>query len=405
MRRPRVAVYHLLPPGGALRVADALVERTRDRIDYELFRIDLGRNDPVPNPTPDRPEQRVRRYRSRVPFRSSRIYAWTAVLPEVLRLERRIAADIDAGGFDYAVVHHQRFTQAPSLLGRLRTPTLYFVQEPRRAGFEYDLRPRGLGTGPQERLTRLPVAALDARIRAFDIAQTRAADRILCNSTHSAEYIWRAYGREAEVIRLGVDGSVFFPVEVNTENQVVAVGALDPSKGHELAIEAVAAVARTQRPRLLVVHPRGTDADRARLLDMAHDGDVELTFATGLTDAELAREYSRSQCTLLCGRVEPFGLTMVESLACGTPVVGLHEGGYREVVREGRWGYLVDRRPGNGSAALLAAAIEKVQAGSLPVAAQLRAEVLASHSWGSVVEHYLAAADALLMDWAEDHRA
>jgi len=46
--------------------------------------------------------------------------------------------------------------------------------------------------------------------------------------------------------------------------------------------------------------------------------------------------------TLCLSRLEPFGLTALESLCTGTPVVALGEGGFRETVVDGRNGYVVE---------------------------------------------------------------
>ena len=53
--------------------------------------------------------------------------------------------------------------------------------------------------------------------------------------------------------------------------------------------------------------------------------------------------------------MEPFGLVALEAMACGTPVIGVHEGGVRESVVEGVSGILVER----GSPEI-AAAIERL---------------------------------------------
>jgi glycosyltransferase involved in cell wall biosynthesis len=53
--------------------------------------------------------------------------------------------------------------------------------------------------------------------------------------------------------------------------------------------------------------------------------------------------YNRAKATVCANVLEPFGLVPLESMACGTPVIAVREGGLRESVRDGETGYLVDR--------------------------------------------------------------
>ena len=70
-------------------------------------------------------------------------------------------------------------------------------------------------------------------------------------------------------------------------------------------------------------------------------------FENNVAEDNLIKLYNRAKITL-CGAVmEPFGLTPIESMACGTPVVAVREGGLRESVAHGRVGYLSDRDPMN----------------------------------------------------------
>jgi len=53
--------------------------------------------------------------------------------------------------------------------------------------------------------------------------------------------------------------------------------------------------------------------------------------------------YQRAKCTLFTSQwEEPFGLVMIESLASGTPVIGLRRGAVPEVIKHGKTGFLVD---------------------------------------------------------------
>ena len=59
--------------------------------------------------------------------------------------------------------------------------------------------------------------------------------------------------------------------------------------------------------------------------------------------------------------MEPFGLTTLESLACGTPIVAVREGGFREVVVEGLNGVLVDPTPASVAEGLRSVVASGVQ--------------------------------------------
>jgi glycosyltransferase involved in cell wall biosynthesis len=94
--------------------------------------------------------------------------------------------------------------------------------------------------------------------------------------------------------------------------------------------------------------------DPAPLLEAAPSAARAATEVLGVgTEAEQSGRYGRAWVTVLPSEHEAFGLALVESLACGTPVVALKEGGGpAEIVRPGT-GYLCDR-----SAAALADACE-----------------------------------------------
>lgn len=59
-------------------------------------------------------------------------------------------------------------------------------------------------------------------------------------------------------------------------------------------------------------------------------------------DLELASLYSGAKGFVALSRDEDFGMTVVESMAYGTPVLAYHGGGYKETVVEGKTGVLID---------------------------------------------------------------
>ncbi len=388
-----VALYHHLPPGGADRAMYELVRHTNQDFDYILFNVDLGARDTFDDaqrsPIEDVvSEVRTERARS---GGGSRLGRWSVTVPSMLAAERRVAAAINADpSIEAVVAHHQRFLQAPSILSRVDVPSLYFVQEPRRRSFEYDLR----HSPANPTLAAAVTAPLEAWAKRHDIRQTRSATRLLCNSDHSREYIWRAYGRNATVNRLGVDANRFAlrPTCQVRDNEVVAVGSLDPTKGHDLAIAAVALLDPAIRPRMRIVHNRSDPATCEALVAQARAASVDLVLDNQVTEEELVALYQRAQAVLLTARVEPLGLTALEAMACGTPVVAVREGGYRETVIDDVNGVLTDRNP-----ASLSAGIARILAGGF--AAQddtIRKSVTSRYSWPDATAAYRTVLEELL---------
>jgi glycosyltransferase involved in cell wall biosynthesis len=182
------------------------------------------------------------------------------------------------------------------------------------------------------RLRALKTAAI-ARLRAWDLATASRPTRYLANSSAVAERIARHYGRPATVCHPPVDVEFFRPADRPPARGgfLLAVGALVPYKRLDVAI----AAARKLGRRLVLV---GRGPEEARLGALAQ-GRAEIR--AGL-DAEQLRELYRSCAAYLQPGEEDFGISAVEALACGAPVVALNRGGARDIVRDGVNGILCD---------------------------------------------------------------
>jgi glycosyltransferase involved in cell wall biosynthesis len=62
-----------------------------------------------------------------------------------------------------------------------------------------------------------------------------------------------------------------------------------------------------------------------------------------VSDDELVRLYNQALLVAYTPIMEPFGFVPLEAMACGTPVVGVREGGVRETVMHEQTGLLADR--------------------------------------------------------------
>ena len=131
---------------------------------------------------------------------------------------------------------------------------------------------------------------------------------------------------------LGVDSIVVNPpVDVESYSYQISAGyylstsRLEPYKRIESVIEAFKAM---PEKRLIVASGGG---DSARLKALAK-GNPNITFTGWLQFSELKSLVERCIATIYIPRDEDFGMSPVESMAAGKPVIGVNEGGVKETV-------------------------------------------------------------------------
>jgi glycosyltransferase involved in cell wall biosynthesis len=361
MRLPkRIAVVHNLPAGGAKRCLYEQLRIMRGRYSVEVFQLASPFNafmplEPFADKVHEFPLTRLvppgagiaKKIAGDLQFNRALRRAWRAV-----------ASAVNAGGFDLAFVHHCRVTQSPLVLPYLEVPSVYFCQEPPRALYEPSIaRPYDMGSAAG--LRGLVYRVRCAAFKRWDVENVAAATVIEVNSRYSAEVIYRTYGRDPVVCLLGVDTSTFRPLGVARERMVLSVGSLSPTKAHDLTIAALGRIPAERRPRLVLAGPVGKPdaAEELFLRELARDRGVEFEIVSFPDDEALCALYNRAWATVYVPRLEPFGLVPLESQACGTPVVGVAEGGVRETVVDGVTGILCER-----SAESCAAGIERLMA-------------------------------------------
>jgi len=168
--------------------------------------------------------------------------------------------------------------------------------------------------------TRALMPPVAAALRRWDRRTAAGVHHFVAISRFVAERIRRAYGREADVIYPPVDVSRF-RFEETQEDFYLVVSALTPYKRVDLAIEA----ANRLRARLVVV---GSGPEEKRLRRQAGP---TVQFLGWRSDAETAELYARCRA-LLFPTLEDFGITPLEAMASGRPVIALGRGGALETV-------------------------------------------------------------------------
>ncbi len=184
------------------------------------------------------------------------------------------------------------------------------------------------------------------------------ADRVLTTCPAEIEELTGIYGAQRSRLALvpcGVDIRTFRPIDRREARNelslpegptVVYVGRLVPRKGVDTLVEAFALLPRQLRARLVIVGGEpGAEgsAEVARLSTLAGKLEVaeRVTFTGSRPQQDLYRYYGAADVAVTVPHYEPFGMTPLEAMACGVPVVGSRVGGIKTSVVDGETGYLI----------------------------------------------------------------
>ena len=213
----------------------------------------------------------------------------------------------------------------------------------------------------------------------FDIEEQVAAnaDRVIAECPQDRDDLVRLY--HAAVERIAIVPAGFNPVEMQpigkaaarkhlgldpNERIILQLGRMVPRKGVDNVIRALGHLVHENRipARLLIVGGETAEPDPAkspelaRLMKIAQDAGVtEYVTFTGQRQRDVLKYYySAADVFVSTPWYEPFGITPLEAMACGTPVIGSNVGGIKYSVADGETGFLVPPKNARALAARLA---------------------------------------------------
>lgn len=181
--------------------------------------------------------------------------------------------------------------------------------------------------GPLTPAIRPFIPALVKKMRKLDLASTKDIDVFIANSTVTQQRIKEYYGKPSTVIYPPVEVARFTPKPTGKRSGYVIWGRHVPYKRFDLAIQA----ANKLGAQLTIA---GTGPDTERLKSLAGP---TVKFVGRISDAELVHLAQTSKAFLFPNE-EDFGISAVEALAAGTPIIAYKKGGALDIVQDGETG-------------------------------------------------------------------
>ncbi len=169
-------------------------------------------------------------------------------------------------------------------------------------------------------------------LRRWDVASSKHVDYFIANSIHIQQRIKSSYGRDSTVIYPPVRVSKFGLNDAARKDYYLCPGRFVPYKKIDTVIRAFQQM--PEKKLVLIGAGWGTKEFNELLKDTPN-----IEWLGYQEDDEMIRYIQDAKACIFAAK-EDFGIMCVEVQACGTPVLALDYGGYRETVIDGETGYL-----------------------------------------------------------------
>lgn len=237
----------------------------------------------------------------------------------LLPLLPRVVEEWDFSNFDIVISSNSAFVHG--IITAPKTHHLCYFHSPMR--FAWDWTHEYIAEQRIGLLRKIAIAHLLKKIRMWDCAAASRVDTAIANSRTVQQRIAKYYRRHAEIIYPPVDISRF-KISRSSENFFLIISQLTPYKKIDLAIQLFNKIQR----RLVII---GDGPQHNYLQSIAGD---TIDFL-GFKDDATVKTYLENCRALIFPGEEDFGITPIEAMACGKPVVAFGKGGVTESVIEG----------------------------------------------------------------------
>jgi glycosyltransferase involved in cell wall biosynthesis len=259
-----------------------------------------------------------------LPFKAKLISPLRLIAPKVF-------ASMDFSKFDVVIISATG-AYTPNLINKGKAVQICYCHTPPRYLYGYATA----RDWKKHAVVRIVATIANHFLRMSDYESAQKVDHFIANSKETQSRIYKFYRKEATVIYPPVDlpKPEAKPVSIKNRGYYLAGGRLARAKRPDLAI---AACTKLDLP--LKIFGREFAGYGAELKSLAGQ---TVEFLGEVTNEEKFQLMAGARAFLFPADNEDFGITPVEALASGTPVIAHRSGGVTETVIEGKTGFFFD---------------------------------------------------------------
>jgi len=213
----------------------------------------------------------------------------------------------------------------------------------------------------------------------------RNASKVIANSEGLKNLALKTLNCNIQVIHNGVDLEEFKPAEEDElrkrqyKLRLISTGRLIERKGYDSLIRAL-----YQQPRFELTLI-GDGDQKYELWKLARELDVQVKFLGRLDHRAIAVHLQAADVFVLASQGIESGISLLEAMACGLPVIVTDVGGTRELVRQGYNGFICRK----GSLDSLREALEKLNRKNITEMGRESRSIAEGFGWGRIVGEYM----------------
>ena len=227
---------------------------------------------------------------------------------------------LDLSGYDLVISSSS--AEAKGVITSTETLHISYIHTPVRYYWSaYDDYLANPGFGLLNPLVRLVMPTMVSKLKRWDYAAAQRPDSLLANSKEVSRRITKYYNRQSKVINPPVDFDRFSKISRNKEDYFLVVSRFVPYKRIDLAIKAC-----NDLGKKLIIAGTGPELSNYKKIS----GET-IEFVENPSDAKVNQLYSGAKAFIFSAE-EDFGITPVEAMASGVPVICFGTAGASETV-------------------------------------------------------------------------